>query len=209
MIADANAYQLELKPIPEQMPAEYTAVGGLVNLWIDQNRSVPVAMAYTGGAMGEVRITALEMEVNQGVESALFTFEIPDGAKVVGFADMKPESISLDEAVASAEFDILTPDVVPAGATLVDVMNAKGIIVQQYTLPESGSFSIAQGQLEEEMKKSSNEEQAMEVRGVAGSLFSSEDGSKVALSWTEGEVTFYVAGNITAEQALEIAESLK
>ena len=208
MIADANAYQLELKPVPEQMSAEYTAVGGLINLWIDQNRSVPVAMAYTGGAMGEVRITALEMEVNQGVESALFTFEIPDGAKVVGFADMKPESISLDEAVASAEFDILTPDVVPAGATLVDVLNAKGMIVQQYTLPESGSFSIAQGQLEE-TKKSSNEEQAMEVRGVAGSLFSSEDGSKVALSWTEGEVTFYVAGNITAEQALEIAESLK
>ena len=208
MIADANAYQLELKPVPEQMSAEYTAVGGLINLWIDQNRSVPVAMAYTGGAMGEVRITALEMEVNQGVDEALFTFEIPDGAKVVGFADMKPESISLDEAVASAEFDILTPDVVPAGATLVDVLNAKGMIVQQYTLPESGSFSIAQGQLEE-TKKPSNEEQAMEVRGVAGSLFSSEDGSKVALSWTEGEVTFYVAGNITAEQALEIAESLK
>ena len=208
MIADANAYQLELKPVPEQMSAEYTAVGGLINLWIDQNRSVPVAMAYTGGAMGEVRITALEMEVNQGVDEVLFTFEIPDGAKVVGFADMKPESISLDEAVASAEFDILTPDVVPVGATLVDVMNAKGMIVQQYTLPESGSFSIAQGQLEK-TKKPSSEEQTVEVRGVAGSLFSSEDGSKVALSWTEGEVTFYVAGNITAEQALEIAESLK
>ena len=208
MIADANAYQLELKPVPEQMSAEYTAVGGLINLWIDQNRSVPVAMAYTGGAMGEVRITALEMEVNQGVDEVLFTFEIPDGAKVVGFADMKPESISLDEAVASAEFDILTPDVVPVGATLVDVMNAKGMIVQQYTLPESGSFSIAQGQLEK-TKKPSSEEQIVEVRGVAGSLFSSEDGSKVALSWTEGEITFYVAGNITAEQALEIAESLK
>ena len=208
MIADANAYQLELKPVPEQMSAEYTAVGGLINLWIDQNRSVPVAMAYTGGAMGEVRITALEMEVNQGVDEVLFTFEIPDGAKVVGFADMKPESISLDEAVASAEFDILTPDVVPVGATLVDVMNAKGMIVQQYTLPESGSFSIAQGQLEK-TKKPSSEEQTVEVRGVAGNLVSSEDGSKVALSWTEGEITFYVAGNITAEQVLEIAESLK
>ncbi len=207
-IADANAYQLELKPIPEQMPAEYTAVGGLLNLWIDQSRSVPLAVAYTGGSMGEIRITALELEINQGVDGALFSFEIPDGVEVVGFADMKPESLSLDEAAASAEFDFLTPDTVLDGATLIEVFNVKGMIVQQYTLPEGGSFTVAQGQTDE-AEKPSTEEQAVEVRGVAGSLFVSEENDKVLLSWTEGEVSFYVAGNLTAEQALEIAESLK
>ena len=207
-VADANAYQLELKPIPEQMPAEYMAVGGLLNLWIDQSRSVPLAATYTGGSMGEVSITVLELEINQSVDEALFSFEIPDGVEVVGFADLKPESISLDEAVASAEFEVLTPDVTPEGATLVDVLNVKGLIVQQYTLPEGGSFSIAQGQTDE-AKKPSTEEQAVEVRGVAGSLFASDENDKVLLSWTEGEVSFYIAGNITAEQALEIAESLK
>jgi outer membrane lipoprotein-sorting protein len=207
-IADANAYQLELKPIPEQMPAEYTAVGGLLNLWIDQSRSVPLAVAYTGGSMGEIRITALELEINQGVDGALFSFEIPDGVEVVGFADMKPESLSLDEAAASAEFDFLTPDTVPGGATLIEVFNVKGMIVQQYTLPEGGSFTVAQGQTDE-AEKPSTEEQVVEVRGVAGSLFVSEENDKVLLSWTEGEVSFYVGGNLTAEQALEIAESLK
>jgi outer membrane lipoprotein-sorting protein len=207
-IADANAYQLELKPIPEQMPAEYTAVGGLLNLWIDQSRSVPLAVAYTGGSMGEIRITALELEINQGVDGALFSFEIPDGVEVVGFADMKPESLSLDEAAASAEFDFLTPDTVPDGATLIEVFNVKGIIVQQYTLPEGGSFTVAQGQTDE-AEKPSTEEQVVEVRGVAGSLFVSEENDKVLLSWTEGEVSFYIGGNLTAEQALEIAESLK
>ncbi len=207
-IADANAYQLELKPIPEQMPAEYTAVGGLLNLWIDQSRSVPLAVAYTGGSMGEIRITALELEINQGVDEALFSFEIPDGVEVVGFADMKPESLSLDEAAASAEFEFLTPDTVPDGATLIEVFDVKGMIVQQYTLPEGGSFTVAQGQTDE-AKKPSTEEQAVEVRGVAGSLFVSEENDKVLLSWTEGEVSFYIAGNLTAEQALEIAESLK
>lgn len=207
-IADANAYQLELKPIPEQMPAEYTAVGGLLNLWIDQSRSVPLAVAYTGGSMGEIRITALELEINQGVDGALFFFEIPDGVEVVGFADMKPESLSLDEAAASAEFDFLTPDTVPGGATLIEVFNVKGMIVQQYTLPEGGSFTVAQGQTDE-AEKPSTEEQVVEVRGVAGSLFVSEENDKVLLSWTEGEVSFYVGGNLTAEQALEIAESLK
>ena len=207
-IADANAYQLELKPIPEQMPAEYTAVGGLLNLWIDQSRSVPLAVAYTGGSIGEIRITALELEINQGVDGALFSFEIPDGVEVVGFADMKPESLSLDEAAASAEFDFLTPDTVPDGATLIEVFNVKGMIVQQYTLPEGGSFTVAQGQTDE-AEKPSTEEQVVEVRGVAGSLFVSEENDKVLLSWTEGEVSFYVGGNLTAEQALEFAESLK
>jgi len=207
-VANADAYLLELKPIPEQMPAEYTAVGGLLNLWIDKTRSVPLAVAYTGGSMGEVSITALELEINAGVDSALFNFEIPAGVEVVSFADMKPESLTLDEAAASAEFELLTPDVTPDGATLVDVLAVKGLIVQQYTLPEGGSFSIAQGQTDE-VKKPSTEEQAVEVRGVAGSMFVSEKNDKVLLTWTEGEVSFYISGNITADQALAIAESLK
>jgi len=165
-------------------------------------------MAYTGGSMGEINITALEFEINQGVDEALFAFEIPDGVEVVGFADMKPESLTLDEAAASVDFAFFSPETIPAGAVLIDVLNVKGMLVQQYTFPEGGSFSVAQGQVEE-TKKPSSDEQVIEVRGVSGSLFASEDGSKVALSWTEGDLTFYIAGNITAEQALEIAESLK
>lgn len=207
-IANSDAYAIELKPIPEQMPAEYTAVGGLINLWIDQNRNVPLAAAYTGGSMGEVRVTALELEINQGVDEALFTFEIPADVEVVGFADMKPESLTLDEASASVEFEFLTPDVVPTGATLVDVLNVRGAIIQRYTLTDGGSFSIAQGQADESPKPSTAE-QAVEVRGEAGSLFVSEDGKRVLLTWSEGDVFFYVAGDITADQALEIAESLK
>lgn len=207
-VANADAYTLELKPIPERMPAEYAAVGGLVNLWIDKSRNVPLAAAYTGGAMGEVRITAQEFEINQGVDEALFSFEIPAGVEVVGFADMKPESLTLDEAAASAEFEVLTPEFTPKGATLVDVLDVKGMIVQQYTLTDGGSFSIAQGKTEE-TKKPSSQEQAVEVRGVAGELFVSEENDKVLLTWSEGEVSFYVAGNITADQALAIAESLK
>ena len=210
-IANANAYQLELKPIPERMPTEYTAVGGLLNLWVDQNRSVPLAVSYTGGAMGEVHVTALELEINQGVDEELFTFDIPDGAKVVGFADiadMKPESLSLDEAADSVDFAFLTPDNVPASATLVDVLNVKGMLVQQYALTDGGAFSIAQGKTNEGMKPST-EEQTVEVRGVAGSLFVSEENDKVLLTWSEGDVSFVIAGNLTAEQALAIAESLK
>jgi outer membrane lipoprotein-sorting protein len=207
-VANADAYQLELKPIPDQMPAEYTAIGGMLNLWIDQRRSVPVALSYTGGAMGEIHITAIELDVNEGVDEALFSFNIPEGAEVIGFADMEHEPLSLDETAASVDFTSLSPQVVPDGAVLADVLNLKGMVVQRYTLADDGSFTIAQGKASEEMKLPS-EEQAVTVRGVSGSLFSSEENDKVLLTWSEGELSFVIAGNITAEQALDIAESLK
>jgi len=207
-VANVDAYTLELKPIPDQMPDEYTAVGGLINLWIDKNRSVPLSASYTGGSMGEVHVTAQELEINQGVDESLFSFEFPDGVEVVSFADMKPESLTLDEATASVDFDVLTPDTLPEGATLIDVLNMNGTIVQRYNLSDGGSFSIAQGQ-SDETPKPSTEKQVVEVRGVAGSLFASEDGGRVLLTWSENGVHFYVAGDLSADQALEIAESLQ
>ena len=59
-IAGESTTKLELVPIPEQMPSEYAAVGGFVNLWIDQARDVPLAVEYTGGSMGEISVTVLE-----------------------------------------------------------------------------------------------------------------------------------------------------
>jgi len=207
-VAGQTAYQLELKPIPEQMPAEYAAVGGLVNLWIDKKRSVLLAATYTGGSMGEINMTALELEINAGVDEGLFSFEIPAGVEVVNFSDLEPKSLTLNEAAASADFEFLTPEAPPEGATLVDVLDVRGAIVQRYALPDGGSFSIAQGQ-SDEAPKPSTEEQAVEVRGAAGSLFVSEDGNRVLLTWSDGGVFFYIAGDITSDQALSIAESLK
>jgi outer membrane lipoprotein-sorting protein len=207
-VAGADAYQLELKPIPEQMPEEYAAVGGLVNLWIDKSRNVPLAAAYTGGSMGEVSVTAKELEINTGVDESLFSFAIPDGVEVLPFADLEPKSLSLDEAAASADFEVLTPEETPESATLVDVLDVHGMIVQRYNLPDGGSFSVAQGE-SDEAPKPSTEEQDVEVRGVAGSLFVSDDGDRVLLTWSEGGLHFYIAGDLTPGQALAIAESLK
>ena len=52
-LAGETANQLKLEPIPEQMPDEYIAVGGLLNLWIGQDSNLPLAVSYTGGSMGE------------------------------------------------------------------------------------------------------------------------------------------------------------
>ncbi|MCK7461779.1 MAG: hypothetical protein MZU84_06825 [Sphingobacterium sp.] len=113
-IANTDAYAIELETDPRADASRILQpLADSLNLWIDQNRNVPLAAAYTGGSMGEVRIAALELEINQGVDEGLFTFEIPAGVEVVGFADMKPRSLTLDEAAASAEFEFLTLTLFP------------------------------------------------------------------------------------------------
>ena len=51
-IAGETANQLKLEPIPDQMPAEYIAVGGFINLWISQENNVPLAFEFTGSSIG-------------------------------------------------------------------------------------------------------------------------------------------------------------
>ncbi|MGD9093650.1 MAG: DUF4367 domain-containing protein [Anaerolineales bacterium] len=210
--AGETADQIELEPIPEQMPSEYAAVGGIVNLWIGQESNLPLAVAYTGGSVGEFTATVLEYEVNAGLDESLFTFEIPDGVEVVTFADLKPQSLTLEEAGQAAEFEFLMPTEIPSGATLVDILDVRGALVQRYTLPQGGSFTIAQGIYAQEStatKTTSAKSQTVDVRGTPGQLFADESGVKVLLTWSEGEVFYSLAGNLTAEQALTIAESLQ
>lgn len=207
-IAGESIYLLELIPIPDQMPAEYAAVGGNLHLWIDQARDVPLVFEYTGGSFGEFSITVSDLDLNLDLNDDLFTFAIPADAEVLNFADLTPKSLSLDEAAATAEFELLAPNETPQGATLVDVLDVRGTIVQRFTLPAGGSFTVAQG-MSDETAQPPTEAQVIEVRGVEGTLYVSEDGDKVLLSWSEGDLFYYIAGDITADKALTIAESLR
>jgi outer membrane lipoprotein-sorting protein len=209
-VASETAHLLELEPIPESMPSEFAAVGGSINLWIGQESSLPLAAAYTGGTMGEISITVLEYELNTGLADTIFQFDIPAGAEIVKFEDLEPQSLTLEEAGESAEFEFLTP--AETDATLVDIFDVRGILVQRYTLPEGGSFTIAQGvanDLSDEFSPPTGESQPVEVRGTTGQLMEAESGEQVLLTWTEGELFYSVAGDLSPEEALLIAESLQ
>lgn len=208
IIGNESAYLLKFTPISEKMPTEFVAVGGFINLWIDEARSVPLAFEYTGGSFGQVSASATSLELNTGLEDALFTFEIPDDVEVMSFVDLAPQSVSLEEATASAEFMILAPMETPEGATLVDILEVQGSIVQRYTLPEGGSFTLAQG-LSEETLALSAEGQSVEVRGVSGKLYVDKDGNRVLLMWAEGDLFYSIAGDLTVDQAFLIAESMQ
>jgi len=207
-VGDAAAYLLKFVPIPEQMPAEFSAVGGFIHLWIDKDRNVPLAVEYTGGTLGQVKATVKSLELNTGLEDSLFTFETPAGAEVMGFADLAPQSVSIEEAADSAGFEIMAPTELPEGATLVDILEIQGAIAQRYTLPEGGSFTIAQGITDEALPQPS-ESETVDVRGVKGSLYVDEGGNRVLLTWVEGDLLYSIAGDLTKSQAISIAESLQ
>jgi hypothetical protein len=203
-----STYLLELVPIAEQMPSEFAAVGGLFNLWLETDTILPVGFEYTGGSMGSGQAVVFDLETNIDLADDLFSFEIPAGIEVIRISEMAPKTLSLDEAAGSAEFAILTPAETPEGSTLVDILEMGGTYVQRFTLTDGGSFTVAQG-ASDETPELPVEGQVVEVRGVSGMLFEAEDGSQLLLAWPEGGLFYYVAGNVTVDQAIAIAESLQ
>ena len=207
-VGDQSTHLLKLVPIPDQMPPEYVAVGGYLNLWIDKNRILPLALEYAGGSFGEFKVTVTDLKINQGVDESRFIFDVPADAEIVHLADLAPESLSLAEAQSSADFAVLTPTETPDGATLVDVLEVSGTIVQRYTLPGGGSFSIVQGS-SDQARQPDAAKQTVVVRGVSGTLYTDDGGNQVILAWTEEDLFISIAGDLSNDQVLAIAESLQ
>jgi hypothetical protein len=207
-IGDTNVNTVRLIPIAEQMPEEVRAAGGLLNVWLRDGDSAPVGIEYVGGAVGSGVARATFLEINQGIDDAVFTFSIPEGATVIDAADIElPDKGELEEAAAAEpDFDLLSPTSVPDEATLRETTNVRGAIVERYGLPNGRSFTIAQGRTAVNLTPEEGG-QAVTVRGVSGMLYT-EDG-RTLLNWSEGEIQYWIGGDLTGEEALAIAESLQ
>mgnify|MGYP001277128246 CR=1 FL=1 len=203
-IGETNAHGLRLIPIPEQMPDEVRAAGGFLKVYVRPEDGAPLSVEYAEGAMGSGSATATLLELNQGVDESLFTFAIPEGAEIVHLEDLKPEELT---AAETADLDALSPAVLPADAAFVSATEMRGAIVQRYSRTDGG-FTVAQGPATAVPDREETGE-AVTVRGVEGMLYSDESGAQNLLTWTEGDVTFWIGGDLTSAEALALAESLE
>ena len=203
-IGETNAHGLRLIPIPEQMPDEVRAAGGFLKVYVRPEDGAPLSVEYAEGAMGSGSATATLLELNQGVDESLFTFTIPEGAEVVHLEDLQPEELT---AAETADLDALSPAVLPADAAFVSATEMRGAIVQRYSRTDGG-FTVAQGPATAVPDREETGE-AVTVRGVEGMLYSDESGAQNLLTWTEGDVTFWIGGDLTSAEALALAESLE
>ena len=222
-VAGANAYKLKITPKPEaqselQLPIELLVD---ITLWVDDTRWMPVKLIVDAKEMGKVEMAAQTLEVNAGVDAAQFEAAPPAGATIVNIADVVKEQAeksggsvaTLDDARAQAGFDLLTAGEANAGAALVDVQMIKlpesTAVVQSFSGP-GVEWSLVQSQGDFDGSKRDNVGgTAVDVRGVKGTLIEGKGNVGTLLSWEENGVSFVVAGNISAEDAQKIAESLK
>ncbi len=208
-VGSSSAYTIRLVPIPEMMPDEVRAAGGYLNVWIRRNDTAFLGVEYAEGSLGSGKAVATTLELNDGVDESLFTFEIPAGAEVVNAAELEmPEHA--DFTAMPEDYVALTPSELPAGAALDEELSIRGAAVQRYTFADGGSFSVAQGPAGAAPNSLGGDVgEVVTVRGVDGLLFADAENGRSLVTWEANGVTFWIGGDLLPEQALAIAESLK
>ncbi len=210
MVGDMAVNTIRLIPIPDKMPTEIRAAGGLLNVWLRTGDSAPVGIEYVGSPLGSGVARATFLELNQGVDDAVFTFTIPDGATVINAAELElPDKEALAEAAAvEPDFALLSPTSLPDDATLRETTNVRSAIVARYGLPNGRSFTIAQGRTDVNLVPDDGGE-GVTVRGVTGVLYTDAENGRTLLNWSEGDIQYWIGGDLTSDEALTIAESLQ
>lgn len=207
-------YKLEFSPREGEETKLPIPMGGNVTLWVEQERWIVLQAHLEGGTLGEGRMHVRSFELNAGVPDGRFMFDIPVGAEVINVEDVGPTHVSLDEAEAQAEFDLLVPAYTPDGATLVEVVSVDGGFVLRYD-HAAVSFAVVQrpvpasGGSEPPATGSMFASREISVRGQEADLITDEARGNSLLSWMEGGLSIEIAGSISQEEILKVAGSLQ
>lgn len=206
-VAGREAYKLTVNP-HEDTQQELFPGNGTATLWVDKEQWIILKATYQANAFGAGDMEVKSFELNPGVDDALFHFEVPDGATVIDVEQQQPQPLTLDEATARAEFPLLVPGYVPEGVTLVEIFRVADSFVLRYDHSTMISFAVVQGP-ELAGPPPLGESQDTTVRGQTATVVTDPAGGNTFLYWTEDGVTITVAGHISLEDALQVAESLE
>jgi len=205
-IAGIATYKLEFTP-KEDAEETVLPVGSVATLWVEQERWIVLQAHFIGDMFGEGWMRVRSFEFNTGIPDQQFQFEIPEGAEVTQLEDVRPTPVTLDEARAQADFTLLVPAYVPEDATLIDVFAVRGAFVLYYDHAEI-SFTVMQGSSPEIREVPNGQATEVTVRGQVGTLITNDQGNSF-LTWEEEGVTITIAGRISQDQVLQVAESLQ
>jgi hypothetical protein len=184
---------------------------GTATLWVDQERWIVLKASYEAGGLGQGTLEVQSYELNTGVPDDLFRFEAPQGVEVVQAEAQKPQSLTLDEARAQASFPLLVPEYVPDGTTLIEVYKLGEAIILRYDHSPEAAFTVVQGDTGTPnlSPETAGLGRPVTVRGQSGTAISDEASGSTLLVWTENGVSVSVAGHISLDEAIKVAESMK
>jgi outer membrane lipoprotein-sorting protein len=225
-------------PKAMQMQAGTLIKDAHATLWVDKDRWVPLKLEAAHPNIGTLTVTASTLDLNQPIDASTFVLQVGNDVKVVDLdkmaESMTPKTLTLAQArdAASQEGWKLLEATYPADATVVGVTTRGNGLMQQgtghslvtisYSSP-TVDFTISQAKVEMEKQLGddfsglNNRDNALgamkpvKVRGVDAVAFSPEGGDWTALIWQEqgGGPFVAIRGNLTAEEAVKIAEGLK
>jgi len=215
-VAGHDAYKLTFSP-KEGSTQQIFPGNGIATVWVDQERWITLKATYEASSLGQGTIEVLSYELNPGVPDSRFHLEIPEGAKVFEVQAEEPVPLTLDEArtqAAAEGYSLLVPSYVPEGATLIEVFKTGGTIILRYDHSPQVSFTVMQGyELPEGYELSHlsllGEPQETTVRGQQATVIAEEASGNTFLYWTENGAAMAVAGSISLEEAIRVAESLQ
>jgi outer membrane lipoprotein-sorting protein len=204
-VAGVATYKLEFTPKEDE--DTILPPGSKATLWVDQERWIVLQAHFIGGVAGEGRMRVRSFEFNAGLADDRFQFEIPEGAQVTNVEDKRPKPITLDEARAQADFTLLVPTYLPEGATLIDVFTVDEAFILHYD-HSTTSFTVIQGWSRGMREAPTGQKTEVTVRGQTANLITDGLGNSF-LTWMENGVTTTIAGRISQDEILEVAESLQ
>jgi outer membrane lipoprotein-sorting protein len=206
-VAGRPAYVLNVSA-KEDAEQEIFPGNGTATVWVDKEQWFILRATYEASAFGQGTMEVRSFELNSGLSDELFEFEVPEGARVIDAQAQQPEPLTLVEAVSQAGFHLLIPGYVPQDATLVDIFRVGESYVLRYNHSTQVSFTVIQGP-ELASPPPLGDLQGLTVRGQSATAISDEAGGNTFLYWTEDGITVTVAGHISLDEALKVAESLK
>lgn len=179
------------------------------DVYIDKTSTLPLRVKLTIQGFGQVTVDLPTLVLNQPVADSLFTFVPPPGVKVLPFpktGTSNTGTITLAQAQQQAGYHLLS---IPASQTAyklqgVDALGAAGnqIFTLNY-IKGNTTFAISEGKSLANLPGSG---QQISLRGTTAIL--STVGSTMTLTWTEKGVGIQIAGSLSKDEIVAIANLL-
>lgn len=188
-------YKLEIPLSPDEQ-AEYT---------IDARdwRVRQIDYQSTSWGSGTVRLKSIECFAD--LDDAVLDLDIPEGAVLDRVTVPDSRALTLEEAQRAVDFRLRLPGYLPADTTFAMAFQLDKNMALVYT--GSHSFTLAQGP---NIGQTPQENVTLlPLRGVQGTLVQDNSQGGLLLTWREDELQFSIAGSLSLNEILQIAESLK
>ncbi|MEI7769742.1 MAG: DUF4367 domain-containing protein [Chloroflexales bacterium] len=214
-VAGKNAWKVTVTPKPET--SSKLNLAGVIEgtMWVDEALAMPLKLSVDASDFGSGAVEVRAIELNAGLSADLFSYTPPAGAKVVQAADlaaqMAPKAATLDEARSSVSFTLREPGYLPAGLALVEVrvVGTDTVILNYNGGGASMSLVQSNGDVGNDREPpAGSDTQQITVRGQPATLITG-DGQGSLLRWAEGGIRTVIAGTLSGDEAVKVAEGLK